>query len=67
MVYVRGDGVLRSTACRVDAGAVDVGCPYSCFAPKCFAGAVVVGHAVIPRVSGVLLGAEGWAYKAARP
>ena len=37
-------------------GAVDVGCPYSCFAPKCFAGAVVGGHAAIPRVSDVLFG-----------
>ena len=39
-----------------------MGCPYSCSAPKCFAGAVVGGHAVIPRVSDVLFGAEGWAY-----
>ena len=53
-------------ACRVDTGAVDVGCPYHrgsrCGLPlfvlrsECFAGAVVGGHAVIPRVSDVLFG-----------
>ena len=31
--------------------------PIRAAAPKCFAGAVVVGHAVIPRVSDVLFGA----------